>query len=98
MLSRPCTNRKALKNAKDKFNNIFTNASSNNYFVKQRRTLDKWNRMMLTKPDRNYYKNKGWMYYDYFVFDFLNKVFAVSLLDDEDFPDYPKDTVDSLGV
>jgi hypothetical protein len=43
--------------------------------------------MMLLKPNRKALDYEAWVFYDYFVHDFLNKAFAVSLLNDEDFPD-----------
>jgi hypothetical protein len=46
--------------------------------------------MMLLKPNRKALDYPSWVFYDYFVFDFLNKAFAVSLLNDEDFPDLVK--------
>ncbi len=44
--------------------------------------------MFLLKPDRKYKESKFWMTHMYFVHDFLKNIFAVSLLDDSDFPDY----------
>lgn len=56
--------------------------------------------MMLTKPDRKAINYNAWIYYDYFVFDFLNRMFAVSLLNDDDFQDLVKkptlSTINSL--
>jgi hypothetical protein len=46
--------------------------------------------MMLTKPNRKALKYEAWLYYDYYVYDFLNKMFAVSLLNDDDFHDLVK--------
>lgn len=36
------------------------------------------------KPNRNYFKNISRVYYEYVAFDYLNKMFAVSLLEDKD--------------
>lgn len=49
--------------------------------------MDKWGRMMLIKPNRKALRYDNWLYYDYFIFDYLNKMFAASMLKDEDFPD-----------
>jgi hypothetical protein len=49
--------------------------------------MDKWGRMMLIKANRKALKYTNWLYYDYYIFDYLNKMFAASLLKDEDFPD-----------
>jgi len=43
--------------------------------------------MMLIKPNRKAMQYTNWLYYDYYIFDYLSKMFAVSLLKDEDFPD-----------
>ena len=43
--------------------------------------------MMLLKPDRKYKETKFWVTHMYFVHEFLKSVFAVSFLDDSDFPD-----------
>ena len=43
---------------------------------------------MLLKPDRKYKDTKFWMTHIYYVHDFLRSFFAVSFLNDEDFPDY----------
>jgi hypothetical protein len=55
--------------------------------MKQRRVADSWGRMMLLKPNRKALNFDTWVYYDYYVFDFLNKIFAVSLLNDDEFND-----------
>lgn len=52
--------------------------------MKQRRVMDKWGRMMLLQPNRNYFKNKSNVYYTYHKYDYLDKLFAMSMLDDED--------------
>lgn len=41
--------------------------------------------MMLLKPNRKALDYNTWLYYDYYVYEFLNKMFAVSLLNDEEF-------------
>lgn len=46
--------------------------------------------MLLVKPNRKALDYSTWLYYDYYVFDFLNKMFAVSLLNDDDFHDLVK--------
>jgi len=71
-----------LKNAREKYGSILENPTSYQYFVKQRRNLDKWGRMMLLKPNRNFHDKEGWVYYEYYIHDFLNKLFAVSMLND----------------
>ena len=43
---------------------------------------------MLLKPNRKALEYQAWKFYDYFVHDFLNKAFAVSLLNDKDFADF----------
>ena len=58
------------------------------HFVRQRRNFDTWGRMMLLKPDRKYKETKFWMTHMYFIHDFLKNLFAISMLDDSDFPDY----------
>lgn len=55
--------------------------------MKQRRVADSWGRMMLLKPNRKALNFENWVYYDYYVYDFLNKIFAVSLLNDDEFND-----------
>jgi hypothetical protein len=52
--------------------------------------------MMLLKPDRKYTRSFVYKYYDNFINDYIKKMFAVSLLHDEDFPDYngPKKPMD----
>jgi|LauGreDrversion4_2_1035121.scaffolds.fasta_scaffold71638_2 hypothetical protein len=45
---------------------------------------------MLIKPNRKALDYDSWLFYDYFIIDFLNKMLATSLLKDEDFPDYFK--------
>ena len=40
--------------------------------------------MMLLKPNRDYYKDPSHVYYDYHKYDFLDKMLAISMLDDED--------------
>jgi len=52
--------------------------------------MDKWGRMMLIKPNRKALQYTNWLYYDYYIFDYLSKMFAASLLKDEDFPDLLK--------
>jgi len=39
---------------------IFQQKNEYSYFIRQRRILDKWGRMMLLKPNRKYNKNKFW--------------------------------------
>lgn len=58
------------------------------YFVRQRKATDMWGRCMLMKPDRKYKQRKFLISHKYFVHDILKNLFAVSLLDDSDFPDY----------
>jgi hypothetical protein len=41
--------------------------------------------MMLLKPNRKALDYNTWLYYDYYVYEFLNKMFAVSLLNDDEF-------------
>ena len=48
---------------------------------------------MLLKPNRKSLDYKAWRYFDYYVYDFLNKIFAVSMLNDNDFSDLIKPTV-----
>lgn len=77
-----------LKNIENQ--SLIQNPATRNYFVAQRRNIDSWGRMMLLKPNRKALDYEAWIFYDYFVHDFLNKAFAVSLLNDEDFPDLVK--------
>jgi hypothetical protein len=44
--------------------------------------------MMLIKPDRKYLTSLTYKYYDNFINDYIKKMFAISLLHDEDFQDY----------
>lgn len=64
-------------------NTIVMNPKQKQYFLSQRRNTDTWGRMMLLKPNRRALDYNAWLYYDYFVHDFLQKVFAVSLLNDK---------------
>lgn len=43
--------------------------------------------MMLLKPNRKALDYKAWLYYDYCVIDFLNKMFMMALINDDDCPD-----------
>ena len=54
------------------------------YFVKQRRVMDRWGRMMLLKPNRNYYKDPSHVYYEYHKYDYLDKLLAISMIEDDD--------------
>jgi hypothetical protein len=40
---------------------------------------------MLFKPNRKVFEYNTWLYYDYYLHEFTNKLFAISLLNDEDF-------------
>ena len=64
------------------------NPKKRKMMVRQRRTIDSWGRMMLIKPDRKYHRSLVYKYYDNFINDYIKKMFAVSLLHDEDFSDY----------
>jgi hypothetical protein len=44
--------------------------------------------MLLLKPDRQYLTSLAYKYYDNWVNDYIKKLFAVSMLHDEDFSDY----------
>lgn len=55
--------------------------------MKQRRVLDRWGRMMLLMPNRKYHSEKIVEFYDFYVHDYLDKMFALSLLNDEDYND-----------
>ncbi len=67
-------------------------------FVKQRRVMDAWGRMMLMKPNRKQLEYEAWQYWDYYVYDYLSKTFAVSLLNDEDFHDLRREAPRSFSV
>ncbi len=56
--------------------------------MRQRRTFDQWGRMMLLKPDRKYKQRKFLISHKYFVHDVMKSLFAVALLEDQDFSDY----------
>jgi hypothetical protein len=56
--------------------------------VKLRKSTDLWGRALLLKPDRNYKHRKFLISHKYFVHETLKNLFAVSLLDDSDFPDF----------
>lgn len=58
------------------------------HFVRQRKATDLWGRCLLLKPDRKYKQRKFLISHKYFVHDMLKNLFAVSLLEDSDFPDY----------
>lgn len=76
------------KEYKADYGDVVENPQVHRYFVKQRRILDRWGRMTLVKPNRKYYdQGKSWLFYRYLLTDYLNKVFALSLLDDADFND-----------
>lgn len=51
---------------------VITNPKPRCCFQAQRRNADAWGRMMLLKPNRKALKYETWLYYDYFVFDFIN--------------------------
>lgn len=53
--------------------------------------------MMLLKPNRRALDYEAWLYYDYFVHDFLQKVFAVSLLSDKQFTDLVKPILEKVS-
>jgi hypothetical protein len=44
--------------------------------------------MMLLKPDRKYKQRKFLISHKYFVHDTMKNLFAVALLEDQDFSDY----------
>jgi len=54
--------------------------------------------MMLMKPNRKQLEYEAWRYWDYYVYDYLSKTFAVSLLNDEDFNDLRRDLPRSFSV
>lgn len=54
--------------------------------------------MMLLKPNRKALDYPAWLYYDYFVTDFLNKLFAVSLLTDDSFDDLVRPLAQKTGM
>ena len=56
--------------------------------MRQRRTIDNWGRILILKPDRQYLQSMVYKYYDYVVEDYMKKLFAVSLLNDDEFPDF----------
>ena len=56
--------------------------------MRQKRTYDQWGRMMLLKPDRKYKQRKFLISHKYFVHDTMKNLFAVALLEDQDFSDY----------
>jgi len=58
------------------------------HFVKMRRMSDLWGRCLLLKPDRKYKQRKFLISHKYFVHDVFKNLFAVSMLEDEDFEDY----------
>lgn len=60
--------------------------------------MDSWGRMLLLKPNRKALDYFTWLYYDYFVEDYLNKLFAVSLLNDDNFYDLVKPVALKSGV
>lgn len=69
-------------------NNLGFRVKQYDHFVRLRRNTDLWGRMMLLKPDRKYKHRKFLISHKYFVHDVLKSLFAVSILDDQDFPDY----------
>lgn len=66
------------------------------HFVRQRRNTDLWGRAMLLKPDRKYKQKKFLISHKYFVHDMLRNLFAVSLLEDEDFSDCNPEVIATL--
>ena len=58
--------------------------------------MDKWGRMMLLKTNRKAFKY--WIYYDYYIYDFINKMFAASLLKVEDLPNDLKPPLKTMVV
>lgn len=62
------------------------------HFVRQRRNMDKWGRMMLLKPDRKYKYSKFYLTHIYYVHEFLKNMFAISMLEESDFSDYNPDS------
>jgi hypothetical protein len=58
------------------------------HFVKMRGMSDLWGRCLLLKPDRKYKQRKFLISHKYFVHDVFKNLFAVSMLEDEDFEDY----------
>lgn len=69
---------------------IIQNPNQKYYFVSQRRNTDSWGRMLLLKPNRKALDYTTWLYYDYCVIDFLNKMFTMSLINDDESPDLYK--------
>ena len=43
--------------------------------------------MMLLKPNRKYFKGQSSVYLNYYVYDYMDKMLALSLLKDEDYDD-----------
>lgn len=72
---------------KSNYGEVFPNPQFHNCLVKQRQQTDKWGRKMLIKPNRKYFEGGHFKFYKYLAQDYLNKVFAVSLLEDADQPD-----------
>jgi hypothetical protein len=58
------------------------------HFVKIRKMTDMWGRSLLLKPDRKYKQRKFLISHKYFVHDVLKNLFAVSMLEEDDFEDY----------
>ena len=78
--------KKLLDSYKKDYGTIVSNPELQ-YFVKQRRTIDKWGRMILMKPNRNYFKSQTKGLYNYVAFDYLNQVMLVSMRENKEFND-----------
>ena len=59
------------QNHKKYYGQCHENPELKQVFFTQRRKVDKWGRMMLLKPDRNYYKGQALLLHRYLVDDFL---------------------------
>jgi hypothetical protein len=46
-----------------------------------------WGRMMIMKPDRKYKTSKFYLTHIYYIQEFLQNLFAVAMLEEEDFRD-----------
>jgi intein-encoded DNA endonuclease-like protein len=78
---------KFLTDYKINYGEIFVNPQFHQCFVKQRQQTDRWGRKLLIKPNRKYYKGSHTLYYKYVAQEYLNKLFAVSLLEDQEMND-----------
>ena len=75
-------NMKYLTDYKINYGEIFVNPQFHQCFVKLRQQTDRWGRKLLIKPNRKYYQGSHSMFYKYVAQEYLNKLFAVSLLED----------------